>query len=121
MDGRFLISTATDKKVMIWDMANGGLVTILHSHKGIVYSLSFSREGTILATGGLDHCVRLWDFTKIIEDVVTEEGGATVPPDVKKISGDGCLVGEFYTKNTAIFALHFTRRNVLLASGPFHH
>lgn len=120
-DGRFLVSSSSDFKVIIWDMANGGLLTCLHSHKNTVYSLAFSREGTLLATGGLDNCVRLWDFMKMIEDVVSEEGGAMVAPDVKKISGDNFLVGEFHTKATSIFALHFTRRNILLASGPYQH
>lgn len=106
---------------MIWDMANGGLLTMLHSHKANVYSIAFSKEGSILATAGLDNCVRLWDFMKMIEDVISEEGGATIPPDVKKISGDNLLVGEFYTKSTSVFSLHFTRRNILLASGPFQH
>ncbi|CAL8141321.1 unnamed protein product [Orchesella dallaii] len=118
-DGRFLVSSAADSKVLVWDLANGNLLTCLNMHKSTVYSLSFSREGSVLATGGLDYCVRLWDFMKMIEDVVTEEGGATIPPDVKKISADGLLIGEFYTKATPIYSLHFTRRNILLASGPF--
>jgi len=120
-DGRFLVSSGSDLKINIWDLSNGGLLTCLHNHKATVYSLSFSREGSVLATGGLDNCVRLWDFMKMIEDVISEEGGATIPPDVKKISGENFLIGEFYTKSTAIFALHFTRRNILLASGPYQH
>lgn len=120
MDGRFLVSSASDSKVLIWDLANGGLLTCLNLHKSTVYSMSFSREGSVLATGGLDYCVRLWDFMRMIEDVVTEDGGgAVIPPDVKKISGDGMLIGEFYTKATPIYSMHFTRRNILLATGPF--
>jgi len=121
-DGRFLASSATDSKVIVWDMANGGLLSLLTLHKEPVTTICFSREGTVMATGGLDGCVRLWDFAKMIEDVITEDsGGASIPPDVKKVSGDNLLIGEFYTKSATIFSLHFTRRNILLASGPYHH
>lgn len=121
IDGRFLVSSASDSKVLIWDMANGGLLTSINLHLNTVYSLAFSREGNVLATGGLDYCVRLWDFMKMIEDVVTEDGGgAVIPPDVKKISADNMLIGEYFTKATPIYSLHFTRRNILVASGPFN-
>jgi transcription initiation factor TFIID subunit 5 len=118
-DGRFLVSSGSDAKILIWDMANGGLVTILGLHTECVYTLAFSREGTLLASGGLDYAIRLWDFNKLIEDVISEEGGATISPDSKKISGDHSLVGAYHTKQTSVFGLHFTRRNILLASGPY--
>ncbi|CAG7836956.1 unnamed protein product [Allacma fusca] len=118
-DGRFLVSSGSDSKILIWDLANGGLVTILGQHTECVYTLAFSREGTILASGGLDYAIRLWDFNKLIEDVISEEGGATISPDSKKVSGDHSQVGAYHTKSTSVFGLHFTRRNILLASGPY--
>ncbi len=117
-DGRFLASSGTDSKVLVWDISNGGLLSALTLHTGPVYAMTFSREGSILATGGQDCCVRLWNFTRMTEDVMSEEGG-TLTPETKKLSCSHLLVGEYPTKNVPIYGLHFTRRNVLLASGPF--
>lgn len=36
---------------MIWDLSNGGLVTQLQGHSDCIYSLDFSREGSVLASG----------------------------------------------------------------------
>ena len=33
----------------------------LKGHSDSVYQLVFSRDGSILASGGLDNCVKLWD------------------------------------------------------------
>ena len=118
-DGRFLSTSGTDSKVLIWDISNGSLLSALTLHTGPVYTMTFSREGSILATGGQDSCVRLWNFAKITEDVMSEEGGTPIAPEVRKLSCSHLLVGEYPTKNVPIYGLHFTRRNVLLASGPF--
>jgi len=80
--------------------------------------MSFSREGSVLATGGQDCCVRLWNFTKLTEDLLSEEG-ASITPEAKKLTCANLLIGEFPTKNIPTYGIHFTRRNVLLASGPF--
>jgi len=117
-DGRFLATSGTDSKVLVWDISNGGLLSALTLHTGPVFTMAFSREGSILATGGQDACVRLWNFTRITEDVITEDGAA-IAPETKKLSCTHFLVGEYPTKNVPIYGLHFTRRNVLLTSGPF--
>ena len=52
-DGRFIASGGSDKKVLIWDISVGHLVSELDYHTGGISGLGFSREGTILASCAL--------------------------------------------------------------------
>lgn len=71
--GRFLISAGADKNIMIWDMAHGNLVAKLMAHRDTIYSLCYSRDGTVLASGGADDCVNVWDFKRLIQEADLEE------------------------------------------------
>ena len=44
-----------DKRILVWDLAERTLLTELKGHSDTVYSLSFSRDGNLLASG-------LWRF-----------------------------------------------------------
>ena len=39
--------------VLLWDLSNGELVAQFKGHTDAVYTLCFSREGTLLASGNL--------------------------------------------------------------------
>lgn len=100
----------------MWDLAEGTLLTELRDHTDTIYSLQFSRDGNILASGGLDCCLKLWNARGICNPDEEEEtdqsnGGASSPAEF--------LLGSYPTKNTPIHSLNFTLRNLLLASGPF--
>ena len=43
--------SGVDQVVLLWDISNGELVGELKGHTDTIYSLAFSREGTILASG----------------------------------------------------------------------
>ena len=47
----YLYDLGVDKQVLIWDISNGELVAQLPGHTDTIYSLAFSREGNILASG----------------------------------------------------------------------
>jgi WD40 repeat protein len=56
-DARYPPSDAT---AWLWDMATGEMVAELHGHQGWIAALAFSPDGTLLASGGSDHSLRLW-------------------------------------------------------------
>jgi WD40 repeat protein len=47
--------------VVLWDVRTGGEVWARKDFKGPVYGLAFSPDGRALATGALDHTLRLWE------------------------------------------------------------
>jgi len=95
--------------------------------------LDFSKEGSLLASGSADQTVRLWDINGALGrtpadtqiDLTKMEVDTTVPAitnsqktkSTENISAE--LIKTFPTKNTPIFKTLFTRRNLLLAAGPF--
>ncbi|XP_037085712.1 transcription initiation factor TFIID subunit 5-like [Pollicipes pollicipes] len=116
-DGRFLVSSGADSAVLCWDLASGQLLSALAQHTDTVYSLQFSRDGAVLASGGMDDCIKLWDFQKTTEDVLSEDLNVAQAGEVKTSSD--LLLTSFATKHTPVLVLHFTRRNLLLAAGPY--
>lgn len=49
--GKFLASGATDGRVLLWDIGHGLMVGELKGHTDTIYTLKFSRDGEILASG----------------------------------------------------------------------
>jgi len=47
----FAIVAGYDSQILLWDIATGELVSQLKGHTDAVHSLSFSREGSVLASG----------------------------------------------------------------------
>lgn len=146
-EGRFLASAGADNRVLVWDLAHGHLVAALTSHTSTIHCLSFSRDGTILVSGNffvlhfffpllffcninyyyyfvllslgsLDCTVKLWDFTKLAEEMSLEDVNVSHNPDVKQ-SAESYLLRTFPTKNSPILALHFSRRNLLFGVGMY--
>lgn len=69
-------------------------------------------------TGSLDCTIKLWDFTKLAEEMSLEDVNVSHNPDVKT-NADSYLLRTFATKNSPVLALHFSRRNLLLSVGMF--
>ncbi|KAB8317917.1 hypothetical protein SD81_022020 [Tolypothrix campylonemoides VB511288] len=59
-DGKFLVTTSTDKTARIWNLS-GKLIAELKGHKEQVNSADFSRDGKHILTTGVDKTARIWD------------------------------------------------------------
>lgn len=61
-NGKIMASADVAGNIFFWDLAKGTRIKRSRGHaKGGIWSLSFSVESNILASGGQDGTVRLWD------------------------------------------------------------
>ena len=58
-DGR-LLATASDRTVQILDVTTGEVLRTLSGHTGLVTSLAFSSNGSLLVSGSEDGMARIW-------------------------------------------------------------
>ena len=49
-----------DGIVCVWDLGSGSVVREFKGHQGPLRAMCCSSDGSLLATGGSDHTVRLW-------------------------------------------------------------
>ncbi|PAA80411.1 hypothetical protein BOX15_Mlig017152g2, partial [Macrostomum lignano] len=141
--GRFLITGCTRGGLIVWDLAvTGGQVQVAHFTRahdacagGGVTCLAVCRDSQLLATGGLDSAVRLWDLAKLTAAAAPaaattsssstgsqQQQNAPPPPPTPptcQFDAASIFVKALYTKRTPLLALHFNRTNVLLAAGYF--
>ena len=51
-----------DFAIRLWDVASGGLIRSLEGHTGIVWGVTFSRDGQILVSVSSDKTAKIWDW-----------------------------------------------------------
>lgn len=81
-------------------------------------SIIFTQNSTLQIQGSLDCSVKLWDFTKLSEEVSLEDVNVSHNPDIRT-NTDAYLLRSYATKNTPLLHLLFSRRNVLLSVGTY--
>lgn len=73
-DGKYLASAGEDLAINLWDLGTGKRVKKMTGHTATIYSLAFSQETSVLASGGADWTVRCWDV-KSAGGLATKSGG----------------------------------------------
>lgn len=73
-EGTLLASASYDKTVMVCDSLMNNVQSTLRGHSDRVLSVAFDDRGALLASGGDDGGVRIWDFASVMGD-----GGQTSP------------------------------------------
>lgn len=53
--------TGEDLAISIWDLGSGKRIKKMTGHRASIYSLAWSGESTVLASGSADWTVRCWD------------------------------------------------------------
>ena len=82
---------------------------LLEGHEGAVHTLEYSAAGDVLASGGADGSVRIWDVAGSFNCANSRaETHASILP-----------THTFSTKHTPVSHVRWTDRNLLVAGGTF--
>lgn len=119
IDGKFLVSAASDRRLIVWEHNFGHRLAEFELDTNAITTMAFSRCGAILTSGTLDDRVHVWDFTKLLEQMDTDDLSICSAPKVHR-NIRAILLASYRTKSTSILYLSFTRRNLLLAAGMSH-
>ncbi|EMD31844.1 hypothetical protein CERSUDRAFT_127214 [Gelatoporia subvermispora B] len=85
--------TACQNRVQRWDTRLCSLEVELHGHAALVTSVSYSSDGTYVASGSLDHTVLVWNVRKCVP-VATLKTGAVTSCAFSPVS-DSLIIGLF--------------------------
>ncbi|NES92398.1 MAG: WD40 repeat domain-containing protein, partial [Okeania sp. SIO2B9] len=89
----FLASCSYDKTIKVWNIADGECLGTLKKHKDAVITVVFSPDGKLLASGGKDNSIKLWNLGKGETDELRQHSKAVTclmfSPDGKNLISGG--------------------------------
>ena len=88
-DGNRLISAAADRRVLLWNLADGSVEMELSGHTGFVNTIELDGSGQWLASGGADNQILIWNLTS--GELVHTLEGHTSPINTLDISPNHIL------------------------------
>lgn len=132
-NGRLIASGGDDGLIELWDIASGKRLKTMKGHsKSPIYSLSFSHENSVLVSGASDATVRVWDVKKTNNDASeagtalaqlqdgagtlnTDAAPAATTKEVEELAQSSDHMLCLKTKQTPVYKVHFTKRNLCLS------
>ena len=61
-NGKFVLSVSEDRSMRVWEVATGGCVRkVMDAHQHFVTALAVHEKQLIVATGGVDNLVSVWE------------------------------------------------------------
>jgi WD40 repeat protein len=85
------LASAGEDGIRIWDLARGAVSRTLSGHEQLLLSIAFSPDGRYLASGSLDHTIRMWEVESG-KQVWSLRPGCQWAGDCVAFSPDGRLV-----------------------------
>jgi WD40 repeat protein len=76
-DGRYILAGDSQGRLFLWT-DDGQLVMTNHTHREMVNTLAFSKDGRFAASGGFDNMVQVWEFDWAYQFPSAEEWDAGV-------------------------------------------
>ncbi|KAL3200639.1 hypothetical protein MRX96_012920 [Rhipicephalus microplus] len=109
-DGRVLLASAgEDRRIKVWDLGSSTLLKELRGHTDAVYSISFSRDGSVLASGGAEPLVHLWDLRRSVGSSPSDaDPNGHMSPE---------HLASFPTSTSALHLVRYAPRNLLTLVG----
>jgi WD40 repeat protein len=80
---RFLAVGHRDGEFNLFDLATWGEILSVPAHPSFLFGLAFSPDGRLLATGGKDQVIKIWDVTAL----AASKGTGPAPKPVKELRG----------------------------------
>ncbi|KAI9908058.1 hypothetical protein PsorP6_004446 [Peronosclerospora sorghi] len=68
--GNYLLSTSHDHSCTLWEIREGQVLYTLQGHHGAVNVAAFFYDGQVIASGGVDSCILIWNAAFDYNDAI---------------------------------------------------